>query len=82
MSGFINRGLGDMTDAPDLSFLGGSVFTAAALGLGLIVLFKIFDVSPKRRRSSKSDRGAYVRHVAKKHKLSRADQNWLMEHEE
>jgi hypothetical protein len=56
MSGFVNRGLGDTT-APNLSFLGGSVFTAAAIGIGLIVLFKVVGVGGGRRSSGRRRSG-------------------------
>jgi hypothetical protein len=95
MSGFLQAGLGDDSSSggPDLSFLSGSMLTAFVVGIGILVLFGsgMAGGRPKRtkgsgrRRSSPmdfSDRPAYVAHVARKHKLSRADQQYLMEHEE
>lgn len=72
-------GLGD--DGPDLSFLGGSVTTALVLGIGVIVLFNVLDVKPRSRQKRQS-RGEYVKYVSGQHKLSKSDQQYLMEHEE
>jgi len=82
MATIVDRGLGQVdSGGPDLSFLGGSVVTAAMLGLGVIMLFSVLDIKPKRRLR-KSSRSEYVRYVSKQHKLSKRDQAYLMEHEE
>lgn len=45
-----NRGLGDTTAGSgiDASFLGGSVLTAAVIGVAMIVAFKMFPAGKKR----------------------------------
>lgn len=80
MTGFAQSGLGDDTGAPDLSFLGGSALTAFAVGIGVIVLFKAFDISPRVRKSRRSSSSKeYAAYMAKKHKLSADDRRWLEE---
>jgi hypothetical protein len=82
MATLVDRGLGQVdSGGPDLSFLGGSMITAAMLGLGVIMLFSVLDIKPKHRLR-RSPRKKYVEHVAKLHKLSKRDQQYLMEHEE
>lgn len=78
---YSSYGLGQVGDGPDLSFLGGSVVTAALLGLGVIMMFSVLDIKSKKRLR-RTPRKKYVEHMAKQHKLSRAEQKWLMEHEE
>lgn len=88
MSGFLQNGLGDDSGSFDWSFLGGSSLTAFVVGLGVILVFASGIAGPgprsvrRSQRSSQEERKRYVSYVAKKHKLSRADQRYLMEHEE
>jgi len=90
MTGFINRGLGQVDDAGsfDWSFLGGSSLTGFAIGAGIIFLFASGILGPgprsvrRSQKRSRAERQKYVSHVAKLHKLSRKDQQYLMEHEE
>jgi len=88
MSGFLQNGLGDASGGFDWSLVGGSSLTALILGAGVIVLFASGIAGPgprsvKRSQSrARTERQKYVSYMAKKHKLSRADQRYLMEHEE
>lgn len=75
-------GIADVEEGPDLSFLGGSMTTAFVLGIALIVYFQFFAGDEKPKRVKKSGRREYVSYVAKKHKLSKKDQDYLMEHDE
>ena len=90
MTGFLNHGLGQVDDSGsfDWSFLGGSTFTALALGLGVIFLFTSGILGPgprsvrRSQRRAKTSRQKYVSYMAKLHHLSKADQRALMEREE
>ncbi len=81
MYAYSTYGLGQVDDGPNLSFLGGSVVTAAMIGIAVIMMFSVLDIKPKRRLR-KGSRRQYVQHVSKLHKLSKRDQAYLMEHEE
>jgi hypothetical protein len=55
MSQVVNRGVGDTPDTSFLggSFIGGSLVSVLALGIGIIVFFKLFEASPKYERKKK-----------------------------
>ena len=57
----INRGLGDTNAGSgiDASFLGGSVLTAAAIGVAMIVAYKLFPMGGKKRDSRRWVSGAW-----------------------
>jgi hypothetical protein len=72
-----NPGLGDDSLLGG-SFIGGSALTSLVLGIGVILLFKYLE----KPHSRTGNRKKYVAYVSKQHKLSKKDQQWLMEHEE
>jgi hypothetical protein len=77
------EGLGQVDQA---SFLGGSLFSTFVLGIGIIFLVKYLTGEKQSRRHSqrhqRKSRADYVKYVARQHKLSKRDQQYLMEHEE
>jgi hypothetical protein len=75
-------GLGQVDES---SFLGGSLVSTFVLGLGIIWLFNWMNKGghvASRTRQSRKARAKYVSYVARQHKLSRAEQKYLMEHDE